>query len=536
MRKNVFFISFLFLLLGNLYAQEPLLDEVGPVIPGYNSVYADQTIIFDDEEAFTAYQYGYGYNKANEIQNLVSYHRGKKTLNSEKLVVANNFRYVYAHQSDEDFIAYYYRIAKGNVYELASATIPMKKSSNGSKSVDPTVIASFKFLSKGQVQRYVSVSPDKSMYTISLVAFDAKNVLNGFYVHVFNSKGEELWNQKYNPKIAGTSFEVHDVKLTDKGKVLFLLNAVTGEGKKVTSPTLQLLSLYKTDEVSMKETITFGYINSMRLLIKKNLDYFVGGYYSLKNNGGSSGYFTYVFNQHTEEKINNFNTLFYDDYKEKKTSEMLFANQDYKVNCNLLHEFSNEFIVMLGEQTAYTRYEDEKSGEVLYNYYNNKVFYNLFSLDGVGAGYELVDKKQTLTEEKHFLGPKPVGERKISPTPSMVGDPDIFPYQSAALSYCPIIRGNSVYLIYNDNINNYNGEAEGRISANLNEDKTVCLVLTKIAKLDDVERKVVMIPAKEKRIFDKVWYFDGTTLYFGVNAKKSYTLEKIVLNDQWSWD
>ena len=332
---------------------------------------------------------------------------------------------------------------------------------------------------------------------------------------VFDDKGEVIWQENYNPGFSEKEVTMYNFVLADNGKALLLTSS--SSGKKKDASTVQLFSFYENDHVSMDVEVTQS-IHSMKVLILSNDTYFVGGYYAEKK-GSTSGYFTMTFDPRTETLLKKNFSKFNDNYVEKGFlgwGKLAFTNQTYNVKCDHLFELDNGFVAMLGEQhhlTIVTNTNSKGQTTTTYRYFRKHIICNMFSLDGEKSGYEMIKRSQVL-----------------------VSNVQIFDVSRYGLSYYPMIKGYEVYLLYNDNIRNFNGKAKNWETLNIAKSKTACTVLAKISKIGDVERKVVMLPNKDGRILHKLWDFDGNTAFFGIYSKKLYSVEQFEVNDQWSWD
>ena len=288
------------------------------------------------------------------------------------------------------------------------------------------------------------------------------------------------WMELFNPDFEGRTSEVADMKISDKGKVLVLLNNYQQVKRKQNDHQLRLLSLYKNNDFTQFIVPTsFGIIQSMKLLVLKNENYFVAGYYAEKQNRTTVGYFTYTFDPRREnEVVTEYRYTFKESYKEREAvgySAPTKANNEYNFKCDYLWELEGDFVVMLGEQFAETTTVNPKNKEVTYNYFFKDLYYHYFALDGHGAGYDFIPKPQH-------------GSSLATP---------ITDFTQKGLSYFAFLGEGSVYVLYNESSGQYNAKkTDDWVSFNSDNMREASLGMCRIDKIGLVFKLVVTPPIR----------------------------------------
>ena len=538
MKKVCLFVAFVICVSMSLFAQTPLVQGTGAVVPEYNFMYSEQYPVYEDEDQFVNYHLSYGNGKKNEHHSLVYYDKSRKSVYEENLSLPVGFRYIHSHVVGEVVNLYYYLIDnKTQKCTIYSATASLSRSSNGIQELKPEEIFVQNVGKKAEVWSYASQSPDGSKYAFAVALLDGKDVLKGIYIAAYDNSATELWSNIYQPQIKGNSFSIEDMKFSDKGKVVMLLSTATNEKRKVLNPMAQLLSFNENDVISMEMPAEFGTISSMKMMILPNGNYMVGGYYGEKKLL-TAGYFTAIFNEREEELEHSTVVPF--DVKTKNIGQN-DINPNEITECRGLYQLDNEYIALLGEQRQTIMYVDQRTGQKSYSHRLGNILCTLIAKDGENVGTEVIHKRQLLSNGVQ-MGERNSGERRTAirilgfNVNAGAGEP-VYQYPNGGVSFYPIIKGSDIYFIYTDNIKNFNGKNKKpeRLSVNVAQPKQTCVVMAKFANLGDVERKVVMLPTKLKESFNTVWNVDGDRVYFGTFGK-NYSIYHFDLDGQWSWD
>ena len=519
MKKVSLLLILFFLIIGKGFTQIPVLTPSGQIMSDYYPFISTNKILVNDDNTLLTHHIADGYTgffKRIQLERLLSYNKDNRSIKIEELTVPNQKEtsYLFSKNLGDDVIIYYYEEPKKSNQFIVKSTTISQNISNTKKNLNLGKLFSLNIGDKEYVSHIVTESPDKSKYAFCFIVTDRKNTMRKFMIMVFDEKGEVIWKEDYNPDFSEKEVVMYDSKLSNDGKMLLLVSSSSGKRKGI--PVVQLMSFYENEHTATDVEVPNHNIQSMRMLILSNDTYFVGGYYAEKK-GTTDGYFTMIFDPRSETLLKKEFSKFNDNYFEKGFlgwGKLAFTNQTYNVKCDHLFELDNGSVAMLGEQHHLVVTVNNK-GQYTYKYFRKHIICNMFSLDGDKNGYEMIKRSQAL----------------VSGVP-------VNNVANYGLSYSPIIKGSDIYLLYNDNIHNYNGKAKNWETINISRPKIACTILAKInmERKGKTERKVVMLPNKDGRILHKLWAFDGQTAVFGIMSKKLYSIEQFEVNDQWSWD
>lgn len=450
---------------------------------------------------------------------LVLYFPNSKTTKTTELSIPDGNQYVASKVNGDEVIHFYFfHDIRERTIDINWASTSIPTSNSDKKKLIMNSIVNYPVDPKTTTQGYFAESLDKNYFTLVLATFDEKKTIQKFYIVVYNSKFEIDWMQEFTPDFQLKQTDLADVKINNMGKVLVLLNTYNADKRKQYNHELQLLSMYKDNDFTKFSTVTsFGIIQSMKMLVLKNDHYFVAGYYAVKQNATTEGYFTYTFDPRKEKEIvTSYNYKFNDSYKEREATgfaEPAKANNNYDLKCDYLWELPNDFIVMLGEQYLETTTVDPKKKTITYNYFFKNVFYHQFALDGLNAGYDMFPKPQVGTSMKPIKN-----------------------YAELGLSYAAFLNETTVYLMYNAHISRFDPKGVDQLNSfNSDRQKEACINLVKINKIGDMGKMLIMPPVKDF-YYHKLWYSDGWNLIFGLTTKKTYDLEQVRISSEWQWD
>lgn len=521
-----------------IFSQTSIIQDSKLEIPNYKMKLSDQFPIFENEDHFVQYHMAFGYGTMNDYHALIFYNKSRKTIYEEKLTLPVGCRYICSQVTGSEITLFYYKIdRKVQKCTIYSATASLSRSSNGIQNITPEEITSYKLTKKTEVMTFSTQSPDKNKNAFAVAFIEGNNLLKGIHIHTFGDQSQLLWSNYYTPELKGNYFSIEDVKISNKGKVLVLFSTAVNEKKKILNSVAQLISFNNQDVVTMEYPSKIGTFTSMRMLVQRNGNYMVAGYYSDKKYK-TAGYFTAVFDERAEDlRYSNVHAF---EFAKKTTTES-DINPNWTSVCHQLYELDNDFMAMIGEQIDSQVSVDAESGEKTYTYTNGNILCTLFSNEGTNAGTESIRKQQTAIVEQP-LTYKDRGERHnsgVMATLSSASSVETFyAYHHFGLSFSTLVKGHEFYFIYADNINNYNDKknAEEWQTWELDKYKEHCLVMAKLANIGDVERKVLMLPAKQPRIFNTTWFVDDMRAFIGVYNKKSYNLYHFDIDGQWDWD
>lgn len=515
----------------SVQAQTPLTGGGGPVIDKCAAAMSTPTLLRNDDKSAIFYLETYSTNPKQQYQGIVTYNKSTGTAFEEDVVLKGNYHHLYTRAIGTDYFGYYYRYdeVKG-AFEYGVAQYPQKKSTDGVRNIEPVSRVSIDLAGRGEILKYVAVSPDESKYAITFIVPNDRNQAPYFYCYIYDNTGKELWYDKFLPTIEGNKFSIQDIELTDKGELLLLVYAVKGKNASIQHPTMQLFSCTRGNLSSISEELTFGYVNSMKMLRLKNKDLFIGGYYDETPQSNTTGYFNFIVKDDPMRITAKNHAVF--DYGESVTYDNL-VNQDYYVKCDYLYEMPDNIVAMLGEQYTSIQQHSEKSS-VAYRHHTNDIYCNRFTLQGTDLGAVKVTKHVSADAgdivTTHDDGERIAAFRMTEKT----ARPKAPTFYNLGLGYVPVVKGAEIFVIYTDKLSNYAEASTEWDAAAIESASDNCVV---VARLDySADKKVVMLPNKAGQTFHDVWMVDGENIYFGMSGKKTYTLENFKLNKKWSWD
>lgn len=528
MKNTGFRLGLLILLFINLLtgkAQTPLTEGGGPSVARCNGALSDQTLLKQDEKNAVFYLNTYSDNPKQQYQGLVTYNKSTGTTYNEDIILPDGYRPLFIRPCGENYFGCYYRLNRNKKsFEYATATFPQKKSTSGVRSINPTMQQAIGLYDRNDIVKFAAVSPEQSKFAVVLVAPDANYRTNNFYCFVYDNAGNELWNEKFTPSsLSGSRFTVHDIAVTRRGEILLLVNSLKGKNS-----LIQLFNCKKDSIFSVDEPINFGPINSMKMLRLQNKEFFIGGYYNAQ--GKTVGFFNLVFNPDKNAFTHRNHDTF--EFKGGDTYDG-FNEADYLITCDHLIELPDKIVMMLGEQYITYQQHGEKSA-LAYKHLTNNIYGNKFTLTGSNLGVVKVQRHLTansgsliaLREEGERIGNSVLAEKTSAPKiPTLT---------NLGLSYTPIVKGNTVYILFEDNAANYAENANSWDESAVEKADENCVVLTRMDYSTD--RKVVMMPSKSPQTFHNIWCIDGDIVYFGMSGKKDYSIQKFKLDGRWSWD
>lgn len=526
--KNKGIISVIALIFATfcLQAQTPLTEGGGPSVNRCNAALSNHILLKQDDKSAVFYLNTYSNNPKQQYQGIVTYNKSTGTAFNEDMVLPDGYRPLSITPCGDSYFACYYRFNREKKnFEYATATFPQKKSTDGIRKVEPTVRLSFDLADRGDILKYTAASPDKSKFAVVFIAPDANNRAPYFYCFIYDNTGKELWYDKFIPNITGNKFFIHDIALTHKGELVLLINSAKSK-----SSTVQLFFCKQGEINSIDEPVDFGFANSMKMLRLKSNEIFIGGYYAPSQQGKSVGFFNLVYNPDKNKITQRNHDTF--DFKEEPVYDEL-TEADYNIKCDYLFELPDKIVMMLGEQHSTFQQHGEKSS-LAYRHVTNNIYGNKFSLTGSNLGVVCIRRHigassgtlATIHDDGERIGSYILSEKNAAPR-----NPT---FTNLGISYSPIVKDNTIYVLYEDIAKNYAEDSDDWEAASVEKADENCVVL---ARLDySADKKVVMMPSKAAQSFHDIWCIDGNTIYFGMSGKKDYSIQKFKLDGKWSWD
>ncbi|HPB58326.1 MAG TPA: hypothetical protein PLL49_07455 [Bacteroidales bacterium] len=516
--KNITITLLSVLFFVQVSAQDGVLSKPeGTVIPDYDILNTKLSVIDQQDNSVLFMQRTATSPHQREKSQIIDYNLNSKMLKVNEIEYPKEYQYIASKIKRDQLIHFFFvHNTRARTIKLVSSETSMPERSQQNTKLEFDEVFTYAVNPKTTTEAYYAESNDKNYFALTLVTKDENQVIQNVMAVALNQNMEIEWMELFNPDFEGRTSDVEDVQISEKGKILVLLNDYISVKRKQSDHQLKLLSLHKNNDFTQFIVpTTFGLIQSMKLLVLKNENYFVAGYYAEKQNRTTVGYFTYTFDPRREnEVITAYQYYFSESYKEREAvgySSPTKPNNEYNFKCDYLWELEDDFVIMLGEQYAETSTVNPKNKEVTYNYFFKDLYYHYFALDGHTAGYDFVPKPQH-------------GSSVATP---------ITDYTQKGLSYYAFRGGRSIYVVYNESIDQY--DSDDWISFNSDNIKEAALSLCRIDKIG-IEFKVLVTPPIKDTFFNRVWFADGYNILLGFRGKKDYQVEKLQISSEWDWD
>ncbi len=519
--KKIISTFLLILFFVPILAQEVVLPKPeGTVIPDFDIMNTKLSLIDQQDNSVLFMQRTATSPHQKEQSKIIDYNLNSKILKILDVEYPKGYEYITSKIKKDQLIHFFFiHDKRARTIKLVSSETSFPERSQQSTKLDFNEIFTYAVNPKTTTESYFAESIDKNYFGLTLITRDENQVIQNVLAVTLDQYMDVEWMELFNPDFEGRTSEVADMKISDKGKVLVLLNNYQQVKRKQNDHQLRLLSLYKNNDFTQFIVPTsFGIIQSMKLLVLKNENYFVAGYYAEKQNRTTVGYFTYTFDPRREnEVVTEYRYTFKESYKEREAvgySAPTKANNEYNFKCDYLWELEGDFVVMLGEQFAETTTVNPKNKEVTYNYFFKDLYYHYFALDGHGAGYDFVPKPQH-------------GSSLATP---------ITDFTQKGLSYFAFLGEGSVYVLYNESSGQYNAKkTDDWVSFNSDNMREASLGMCRIDKIGLVFKLVVTPPIRDL-FFNRMWFSDGYNILLGFSGKKEYQVEKLQISSEWDWD
>lgn len=354
-----------------------------------------------------------------------------------------------------------------------------------------------------------AVSPNGDYYAITFQILDKKSVLKNLYAVVLDREGKVVWKREITPNFQNPDFFSDNMQVSNDGTVYLPAYSMTIKNNSATNENLHLIQV--KDKLFNMNTVSvdFGSVQSIKALILKNGDVFVGGYYSQsyeKNHDEAIGYYGYRYSPETGSYTVTERTAFPANYREKKVPALIalvLANQQYEISCDYLFELDNGNVVMTGEH-RFCRSVTGANNMKTYVHLNKNILVTTFHPDGK-SDFTMIEKRQGANNVEYHDD-----------------------FRDLFLSYTAYATQNDVHFIYNDVDENvpYPGDLKfcETFSMMLNNRlKGVCTVLSPGGT---ITQKVLIDAASDKQQLHRLLFVDGKNFYVVAGHKTGYCLDK----------
>ena len=483
-------------------------------------------LLENDEDQFVEYLYTRTGGKKNLEHTLAVFNKKKRSFTYSSIVFPVPHFLETAFDAGEDyFAAYTYYEKKNTVYRTGH----LPKSGTQS----PRLKSRLSIPSQNVWSTHVE-SPDGKLHAVILLA-EFKKDPSRAYVFVYDSNGEEVSFKEFAPSTRSPRFAFSKAALSNNGDVTMLfisydrkgkadVNAFnmplfnTLFGKAVGDPTNSSLHISQLSNGEVTEYriphFSFGEIHSAGILQLDNGSCFIGGYYGEAASKPSTGYFSCIFDPNSENIVETHNYSLPAD-QQAQDKHMVLLHLKYRIYVQDIVRLENGKIVMLGEHRAYA-VQTQRIGNVTTTDYSNwasDAVFQTFTATGESVRSDMIRKLQS-----HSTG---------SYVPLETFSPITYCFHDIYLSYSYFVKGNDIYLIYNNSL-----DPAGYCSTVPLEYGKACIRLAKLSPDGNVDYKMVMKCDTRKSFFQRLWLADDNgTVYFCTNGKQGYGIESIEVKE-----
>ncbi len=484
-------------------------------------------LLENNEDQFVEYIYPRFSGKKALEHTLAVFNKNKRSFSYHKVVFTTPHSLKMAFDTGDDYFASYL------CYEKKSAvycTGNLLKTGTQNARTKARLTIPTKSVWSTRVE-----SPDGKLHAVILVAAFKKSP-SKVYVFVYDSKGEEVSFKEFSPSTRSPRFAFSEAALSNNGDVTMLLVSYDRNGKKdkvngfnlplfntmfgkaLHDPTNTSLHVAQLSDGELTEYriphFTFGDIHSAGILQLDNGKCFIGGYYGEGASTPSIGYFSCIFDPNSENIIETHNYMLPQE-QQAQDKHMFLIHLKYRIFVKDIVRLENGKIVMLGEHRAYA-VVTSRVGNATYTEYSNwasDIVYQTFDDTGECERNDMVRKLQA-HKTNYYI-------------PVANFDPLLTSFQDIYLSYSYFVKGNNIYLMYNNSL-----DPDKYCSTMPLDYGKACMRLTKLSANGKVDYKMVMKCDTRKSYFKKVWLADASgTVYFCTNGKQGYGIESFDLKE-----
>ena len=502
MKKISFFLLFAVIAVGNVFPQKPLCNpsEETPV-PYFSPRSAHINIVDDDGNTFTQL-YGSFYMHSRLFDKKLPRHHVSvydKITNKNEWRALNlplNYRALFAFGAGDKIVSFYYEDSKKEGQKLIKATMPK----NGTSNLDCETRLTLKLDRRSDTKDFTAVSPDGTKHAFMFYVLNKKRMVSEMRVFVFDENGEEILYKIISPQVYGGNFSVEDVVVNNDGEVALLL--LTGEmsRKELVSTAIQVVICTDAYTESLGLPFEEGIINSMKMCVLKNGNYFIGGYYTSPTGHTTDAFFNCFVDTKSMEISNVQVRALSDDQVAPRELTDMRIFMTYRTICCFLQQLEDGSVMMIGNH--FGKYKVATNTDSYNMVHVKNIIYQHFASDGEILATPMLKSHQIIADpmQRDF---DVKGLRRN--------------YVDMQLSFSPIVSKNDVYIMYCESRANFDSGKGAATYDGLFKKQEYCTVM---AKLTDAgpEKQLVMLEDSKKRMFSGVQYFDGKTVYFTVSG------------------
>ena len=483
-------------------------------------------LLENNEDQFVEYLYPRVGGKKMVEHTLAVFNKNKRSFNYHKVVFSTpHFLETAFDMGEEYFASYTYVEKKSTVY--CTGKLPKAGTQNARTKNRLTIPT------KAVWSTHVE-SPDGKLHAVILLAAFKKTPSKA-YVFVYDSKGEEVSFKEFAPSTRYPLFAFSEAALSNNGDMTMLFISYEKKGKQEVNAfnmplfntlfgkapgdpkntSLHIATISDGDVTEYRiPHFSFGEIHSAGILQLDNGTCFIGGYYGEEASKPSIGYFSCIFDPNSENIVETRNSMLPEEQK-AQDKHMFLIHLKYRIYVQDIVQLANGNVVMLGEHRAYA-VQTQRVGNTTFTEFSNwasDVVYQTFDKNGDSQRSDMVRKLQSHTTNAYL--------------PLETFSPLVFCFHDYCLSYSSFVKGNDIYLIYNNSL-----EHDKYCSTTpLNYGKA-CMRLTKLSPDGQVDYKTIMKCDTRKSYFQRLWLTDEDgTVYICTNGKQGYGIESFEVKD-----
>ena len=329
----------------------------------------------------------------------------------------------------------------------------------------PERVAACKILRQDGYHVYSSQSEDKSKHSILFLIFDNLKSIKKLYAIVMDNEGNILWEKEENINLPSQTFRVNGNQVLNDGTIYasIVSQDINPRGNIIENVYLSILAVNEDKTKIVSEAVTDFTIHNSKMKMLKNRDIVVAGYSSDKDKPEDYKAFQIRFNTYNES---------FDSFELRPLQKVTFSN-DKKAGVQLdAEKFNYEIVdivelengnpIMLGEMRAETISYGEQH-TIYVPITATVLFHNLSE----------TDNSTDIYFQKYQAG---------------------YGLSLKRISFSHIVKGNDIYLIFNDNINNFNNpRTDGYVHTQhfYTPTKMSCTVLAKVSIDGEISRKII---------------------------------------------
>lgn len=508
--KKILSILLAVFIIHNLSAQQ--LSTTGVSYQFANSWPPGIKIFLSADEGFSGIlypQYGNRKEMGKDGSNaaLIRINDGINSIQKVSFKVPLEYRYLTSFENDNQVIALYSSFDKKSDEFVIYKCILDKESHQ--LAFDPEKLASFELSVRDGKYYYAAHSEDNTKHSFTLLITNRKKEFKGIYTMLMNEEGEVQWGSTQMPKFDGQTFDIANVEVSNEGKVIMGVSSYTlnPRGTHSSDERMHVITISENEMDMETQPLSFGAVSNMTMKLTSNGNVFFAGYFS---SGGTrkeqeTGLFSLIYNPETKE-FHEFNRHLGSLVENEKRYNPLGnrqRNSSFNLVCHSMHELDNGNVVLVGEQALVIRVTDNK-GMVSYNYHRKDIFCHSFNHDGEEIETSVIPKYQIAASPQYISDTKRLG-----------------------ISFRTFSKDNDVYVVYNDNIDNYQGNSKDLKFYNHAKKKKSCTVLAKVTEGGQPAKKVINRYDTTSLLFYDFIYNTESEAILSFVKKKELTLNKL---------